>query len=231
MDKRHFEVSTMGFVRSMVIISIAACSLFADKIATTDDGKKVILHDNFRWEFQTESTRAEPVAQPDTKRMSLVELIKNEGSFDFRQVRWGMSKKEVLNAEKAQLVKNGSDTLTYEVQFLGYDCSVLYIFIAQKLSKAVFLIQQSHVDPSLFYKDFDELKKYLSPLYGSAVSDRYDWKNEIYKNDKSKWGFAISIGFLTCRTDWQNDRTRIELRISGANHQISTTIEYTSLVN
>jgi hypothetical protein len=137
-----------------------------------------------------------------------------------------MSRKEVLASEDAKLITNSSDTLMYEVSFLKYQCSVLYSFHENVLVRAMFLIRQPHVDPALYFKDYIDLKQYLTPLFGMAASDKCDWKNEMYRRDRSKWGFAVSLGFLTCRTVWHNERTQISLAISGGNHQIATNIEY-----
>jgi len=221
----------------LVLLLAVLYGYSAEIIATTENGKKVILQDDGRWRFsETESPTAknDPLLstddEADKSRVHLVELIKNDAKYDFRKVRWGMSKKEVVAAEDARLVTNSGDTLMYEMQFLGYNCSVLYQFSKGTLLSALFLIKQSHVDPALFFKDYDELKKYLAPIYGNPLSDKYEWKNDIYKTDKSKWGFAVSIGFLVCRTEWHSNRTRIELKINGGNHQISTEIAYSSLV-
>lgn len=215
----------------LCILTLLHVVTAADRTATTEDGKKVVLHDNGRWEYLVENKKPTVTEKPDSKRVHLVELIKNDLRFDFRNVRWGMSKKEVIAAEKATLVSRRSDTLYYDVTFLGYKSSVVYFFDSNVLYKADFIIHQTHIDPSLFYKDFNELKSYFTKSYGKALSDKLEWKNEIYKKDKSKWGFAISIGFLVCRAEWNSNRTRIILKIKGSNHQISTKIVYTSIDN
>lgn len=166
--------------------------------------------------------------QSNDNRPTLVDIVKNDTSFDFRKVRWGMGKQPVRASEAAKLLKTGSDSVQYELEFMGYTCTITYLFGNDKLSKAVMLIEQPHVDPALYYNDYENLKNYLYPIYKNPVYERCDWKNEMYKDDKAKWGFAISIGFLTCQTQWKNSRTTIVLEISGGNHDISTRIEYLS---
>jgi hypothetical protein len=210
---------------ALVLLLVISWS-YADITATTDDGKKVLLQDDGKWHYLNEEESTAP--PPDKKRLTLVELFKNDKQYDFRKVRWGMGKKEVIASENGKIIKNKGDSLEYEMQLFGYDCSVLYAFKKDALDRAYFMINQPHVDPALFYKDYNELKKFLVPLYGKAVSDKCDWKNEIYRNDTTKWGFAVSIGFLTCSSEWHSDRTRILLSISGGNHQILTNVEYTA---
>lgn len=194
--------------------------------ATTDDGRKVLLKSDGTWEY-VKAKKSTAGKKQAAAHVSLVDIIKNDRHYDFRTTRWGMNKKEVMASEKtAKVIKDAGDTLEYEVAFLKYQCSVVYAFHDNALVSAVFVIRQPHVDPALYYRDYIDLKQYLTPIYGTAVTDKCDWKNEMYRKDRSKWGFAVSLGFLTCRTVWHDKRTQISLVISGGNHQITTNIEY-----
>jgi hypothetical protein len=212
-------------------------SITAPQIATTESGEKVYLYENGTWkkiktdeattsvppDQQTSSVEAE---SPKENRITLIDIIKNTGGNDFRTVRWGMSPAEVKKLETAKLLSDSSGQLDYEAEFLGYTCKVLYYFISSKLQRAELLISQDHTDPAKYYKDYENLIKFLNPLYGSPVSDQKDWKNDMYKNDPTRYGFAISIGFLNCKTVWNNKRSQVSLTISGGNHKIKTNLEY-----
>jgi hypothetical protein len=216
---------------SFILITILVSQLSAGIIATTEDGRKVLLQENGTWRFIkdkqiSDKKEAKEKASMKKQHHSLVELIQQDSDYDFRKVRWGMSKKEVMSTEDAKLLKNEDTRMEYAISLFGYDCDVTYSFIDSKLSTASLHIRQPHIDPALYYKDYKSLKKYLTPLYGDALSDKCDWKNEMYRGDESKWGFAVSLGFLTCRTLWHNDRTQVTLLISGSNHQIMTNLEY-----
>lgn len=220
----------MKYLSFIMIVSFFSY-LSAGMIATTEDGRKVLLQENGTWRFIkdkqiTGKKGTNGKASKKEQHHSLVELIKQDSEYDFRKVRWGMSKKEVMSTEEAKLLKNEDAGLEYAISLFGYDCNVTYSFIDGKLSTASLHIRQPHIDPALYYKDYKSLKEYLRPLYGDALSDKCDWKNEMYRGDESKWGFAVSLGFLTCRTLWHNDRTQITLLISGSNHQITTNLEY-----
>lgn len=219
-----------------LFINLLVMYVTAGIIATTEDGRKVLLQENGTWRFIKDGQSTDKIKQDiDTKekkpKHSLVDLIKNNDNYDFRKVRWGMTKKEVMNTEDARLLKNEDTRLDYAISLFGYDCNVTYSFINEKLSTANLRIRQPHVDPALYFDDYRSLKEYLAPLYGNALSDKCEWKNEIYRGDESKWGFAVSLGFLTCRTLWHNDRTQITLLISGGNHQITTNLEYGEWLN
>jgi len=212
-------------------------SITAPQIATTESGEKVHLYENGTWrKVQTDETvttvvpnpKAAPEDSESTKddHITLIDIIKNTDGNDFRTVRWGMSISEVKKQEKAKLLSESSAQLEYEAEFLGYTCKVLYYFTSSKLQRAEMLISQDHTDPAKYYKDYESLIRFLNPLYGSPVSDLKDWKNEMYKNDRSRYGFAISIGFLSCKTVWNNKRSQVSLNITGGNHKIKTNLEY-----
>ena len=219
----------MGIALLLVVLVVIRKSP-AGQIATTSDGKTVILEDNGQWHFASEKEKTHISREkPKEKRYTLIDIVRHDQSFDFRNARWGMSPQDVIISEKAELVKAEKNKLEYKEVLLGYNCTVFYYFINQKLTHAEYIIHQPHVDPGQYIKGYEELKKYLIPLYGIAISENFDWKNDMYRGERSKWGFAISIGFLTCRTVWRNTTTQITLTITGGNHEISTDIEYTSL--
>jgi hypothetical protein len=145
-----------------------------------------------------------------------------------------MEKTEVKGTENLQLVRETSGTVEYKFKFIGLESRVIYKFKPDKTGKlrlggAQYLIDQDDVNPARFFEDYQSLKKYLEQLYGPPVGDENNWTNEIYKADEKNWGFAISLGFLSCVATWKNARTKIVLHLSGGNHILSTNIEYFSL--
>ena len=227
------ELLPMRSVFVLFVLCLYAFIFSADQTATTTDGKTVLLKSNGTWEYVTATEKRRnknpnDSPEPSEKQGSLFEVIKNSGEYDFRSVKWGMRKKEVIAAEDARLVKNESDAIHYTMQLFGYDCSVEYRFTEDLLSDAVLVIRQEHIDPELFYQDYESLKKQLIPQFGRSISDKCDWKNDMYRSQRAKWGFAVSLGFLTCRTLWKTQRTAIALSIKGSNHEITTFMEYHS---
>ncbi|HEX3019841.1 MAG TPA: hypothetical protein VHP36_06050 [Chitinispirillaceae bacterium] len=232
-----------------VIIFITA-QIGADQPVITPDGKKVVLLNNGTWRYaevsdlelfqnlnkapqlaaKASSDRKNEIksgiVSVDKNQLSLIDIVKNDNNYDFRTIRWGMNKAQVAKSETAKLLKNDGENVNYELEFLGYTCQVVYVFQKDRLIRAELKILQDHVDPARYFKDYEDLKKYLQQIYGASVSDKNEWKNEMYSGDPSKWGFAVSIGFLSCRTVWKDSRTIVSLNISGGNHQITTIIEY-----
>jgi hypothetical protein len=170
-------------------------------------------------------------SQEEPERADFLDVVKGDGTFDVRKANWGMDKAEVKKTESLQLIRETPTTVEYKFKLIGLESKIVYKFTQDKtgkarLSAAQYNIDQDDVNPARFYDDYKALKKYLRGLFGSPVSDENNWTNEIYKADEKNWGFAISLGFLTCKATWKNTRTKSVLQISGANHILSTNIEY-----
>jgi hypothetical protein len=230
-------------------------------IATTEDGKKVLLKEDGSWKFATQSdiiavklmkpagasdeqkadaqndepnsprVQMRPHAADEPDRAGFLDVVKGDKSFDIRKAMWGMEKAEVKRSEILQLIRETQNSLEYKFKLIGLDSKIVYKFSPDKTDKlrlcgSQYIIEQDDVNPAKFYEDYKLLRSYLRQLYGFPVSDENTWTNEMYKADEKNWGFAISLGFLTCHATWKNARTRIVLNISGSNHILSTNIEY-----
>ena len=218
-------------MKYIVVFAALSCSVLpslAEQKAITADGKTVLLKDNGTWEYLSPEKKQPAPSQSSGAPSggSLFEVIKTSARYDFRSIKWGMNKKAVLAAEDARLLKNEGNSLSYEMSLFGYQCQVEYRFTAEQLTDAILHIRQEHIDPELFYQDYENLKQQLVPVFGENISNKCEWKNDMYRSERTKWGFAVSLGFLTCRTLWKTPRTTITLSIAGSNHQIMTTMEY-----
>jgi hypothetical protein len=165
-------------------------------------------------------------AEDEPPRTALVEVIKGAHGFDVRKARWGMTREEVKKSESLQLLSDRKDLVEYKFMLLGIKSKIQYKFQENRLAGAEYVIEQDDVNPSRFYDDFKALRAFLRQSYNMPVSDEKIWTNDIYKADEKNWGFAISLGFLTCKTSWQNATTKIFLTQTGGNHMINTSILY-----
>ena len=243
-----------------VIIGIVCNAISgAPIIATTEDGKKVLLKEDGSWKFATQSDiiavkLMKPEAaegqksdarndEPNSPRVQMkqqssdepdragfLDVVKGDKSYDIRKAMWGMEKTEVKRSETLQLIKETQNSLEYKFKLIGLDSKIVYKFSSGKmrLTGAQYVIEQDDVNPAKFFEDYKSLRSYLRQLCGFPVSDENIWTNEMYKADEKNWGFAISLGFLTCHASWKSARTKIALNISGSNHILSTNIEYFS---
>lgn len=232
--------------------------IFADQLAKTKEGKTVLLKNNGTWEYveidsktnkitpfnssQTESSlgttgtsptnnnvKKESVTFSNKEMASIADELNIKEEADFRNVNWGMTLQQVKMNEKLQLINSDNQLLEYEYTLIGMRCKVLYYFSSNSLTKAQYKLNRKHYDPSNFNKDYTALKQYLIRLYGDPNIDQDNWHNDQYKSDPTKWGFAVSIGFLTRTAVWKNGRSKILLEMLGENHKAFINIKYTSL--
>jgi hypothetical protein len=242
-DSNQFQEVRMAihpiFKYGLLCIIGGSIALLADQVATTTQGKKVALKDDGTWRSisddeakrisaATADQRPEESSQdkPKIAAGSLLNFVVKNDTTDFRLTRWGMTITQVKARETAKLDRETKDSLIFTATLFELNCKIIYAFNAGMLMNGSYVIEQPHVDPARFPKDYENLKQYLQPLYGRSVSEDDMWKNEMYKDKPDQFGFAISIGFLEKKTVWKNKRTRIVLFMTGINHQITTRIDY-----
>ena len=251
-------------IAGMAIFFAGYTGFAALLVATTEDGRKVLLKEDGAWKFATQSdliavkmmksntpendrqdSRNEPgqaggrvemkgQTTDEPELAGFLDVVKGDKAFDIRKSIWGMEKGEVKKSEPLQLVREAPTSLEYKFKLIGIDSKIVYKFSPDKSGKArltgaQYIIEQDDVNPARFFDDYKSLKSYLKQLYGFPVSDENNWTNDMYKADEKNWGFAISLGFLTCKAIWKNARTRTVLNLSGSNHILSTNIEYFSI--
>ena len=84
------------------------------------------------------------------------------------------------------------------------------------------------MNSNLYLEDYKQFKKLLIKKYGSQTEEKTRWLNDLYKDDRSDWGTAISIGHLMLLNGWENSDTFIALAMKGDNFEINCVIEYES---
>jgi hypothetical protein len=187
-------------------------TLYADHVAITKDGREVILKTDGTWEYLSGGNR----------------LLSSISSGGFRKSRWGMSPDEVKAAETADLLREGDGLIIYDGKVLGLDCAILYILVHDQLVRAKYVVTAEHSNKTAYLSDFDSLKEMLTKKYGEPAQDNVYWKNDLYRDDYSEWGMAVSIGHLSFFTTWDMDETTVILALNGDNFEINLNIEYTS---
>lgn len=147
---------------------------------------------------------------------------------DFRKTTWGMTKDQVKKTETSEILKETDEVLAYRAELAGYESFVIYIFAGDKLTRAKYSIIEQHSNKNDYISDYNSIKELLEKKYGTPKEDEKVWKNDLYKDDYSQWGFAVSLGHLMYYSSWETDRTSVFFLLNGENYEIETVIEYTS---
>ena len=160
--------------------------------------------------------------------LSLMILAK-EQVYDFRKTNWGMSKEQVKATEGKKPDFEADTMLGYDVTISGKDFACIYTFLEDKLYNSGYFFTGEHTNKNLYIDDYEELKETLTKKYGKPKTDISGlWKNDLYKDDKSHWGMAISVGHLIYGASWETPTTEINLMLSGDNFKIKLILAYDS---
>jgi len=155
-------------------------------------------------------------------------LFAEEIKYDFRKTNWGMSKEQVKATEDKKPDFEADTTLGYDVTISGKDFACIYSFLEDKLYNSGYFFTGKHTNKNLYIDDYEELKETLTKKYGKPKMDIPGlWKNDLYKDDKSHWGMAISVGHLAYGNSWETPNTKISLMLSGDNYKIKLVLFYT----
>jgi len=152
-------------------------------------------------------------------------LFAEEAKYDFRKTNWGMSKEQVKATEDKNPDFEVNTMLSYSVMINEKDFMCTYRFLEDKLynSECVFIGQ--HTNKNNYIDDYKELKEILIKKYGKPKIEEPElWGNELYKDDKSNWGTAISEGDLAYWDQWKTPNTKIDLMLWGENYKINLSI-------
>jgi hypothetical protein len=150
----------------------------------------------------------------------------------FEEMRWGVSKKQVLELEgkpSNQEKVKGLDIMKYEQKVINMDCAIEYIFAANKLRKTKFSFMNTYLDKNDYLEDYQKIKEALIQKFGKPLEEKMNWRDSTHKDDFSAWGEAISLGHLELSSRWETPYTEIQASLRGNNDEIALVVEYTGL--
>lgn len=165
-----------------------------------------------------------PVARPGTST-----------SAGFRNALWGMTKEQVKASESSEFVKEGRldgdmaglELLTYKTGELGASAFIAYYFAGDALTRARYIIAETHSDTNAYIQDFKKFKDQITDKYGAPARDQKIWSNELFKDDPSRYGTALASGHVTYVAEWYPKETVIQLLMRGDNFKVTLWVEYT----
>lgn len=196
-------------MKRIILLMMVSTIIYGQETAITTSGKRVQLNEDFTWSY-VESTETE------TK--------------DFRKTTWGMTMEEVKAVETATPYGDESDDV---LMFLGeiseLECVIVYFFTNNLLTGGRYYFTEKHSNDNDYLSDYETMKELLSKKYGKPSTDDEYWKDDLYKDDYSSWGFAVSYGHYVRYAGWESDKTDIEIVISGENFSIRHQIDYMSV--
>ena len=134
-------------------------------------------------------------------------------SVDFRNTTWGMTKDQVKKTENNEIVKEGSDNISYIETVVNYPALVVYKFHDNKLIWGSYSFKQVNDKDDEYLEDFINFEEAISSKYGKGKKlDRWNNSESNYKNDPAK---AVRAGDLIMWRSWETPTTTIKLIMYG----------------
>ena len=168
-------------------------------------------------ETDTDSVKTETEAAPPVR----------SGKGGFGKTRWGMSPKEVKQ-HYPKLKKEG-EYYAQEYSISDVDGFLAFDFHEDKLVRVFFISNERYTNDNAHLSDFDTLAGLLEKKYGAPGIDNIIWDNDLYPDDPSSYGMAVSVGHLKINKGWDQGNTRVGLMLSGQNFKVSLSLVYMDL--
>ena len=150
---------------------------------------------------------------------------------DFRVAMWGDSLQLIEKREGETNLAQGQDIYAFFGNVASLPCTILYAFTDNKLTMGKYIFNVDHSNKNDYIYDYEELVDLLKSKYGKPAhggKNNAVWFNDLYKDDFSDWGMAISCGHLAYDATWETPDTEILCQLSGDNYQINLVIQYVS---
>ena len=158
----------------------------------------------------------------------IISLITLQANAQYRGMEWSSSKKDAI-AKYGKPDLEGEGYIAYNYTLAGKSTLSGFYYKQDKLWRAAYILSESHSNKNGYIDDYNDLRNLLSKKYGTPIADETYWENDLFKDDYSQWGTAISIGHMLKYSTWSDENTDIECSITGDNYEITCKILYTSI--
>ena len=155
-------------------------------------------------------------------------IVANAEDFTFRKTRWAMTKEEVKQFETSTPIVDIKRMLIYEINIMGGPVNLAYFFHNDKLTSGIYDFVRPRLSHDSYIDDYKILASALNRKYGEPMVSKIDWLEEVFKNDRSKWGLAVAVGHLKFWSVWHGNKTKIKLSLTGKDYQSSLMIAYSN---
>jgi hypothetical protein len=160
------------------------------------------------------------------------DLRVNYAPRNFEEMQWGLSKKQVVEAEGGpvdQRKVGGLEVLRYQQRIINLDCAIDYFFASNQLVRTRFTFAGDYLDKNAHLVDYRKVKQALVQKFGPPLEEAMKWRDTSFKDDSAAWGEAVSLGHLEMSSRWLTPETEITAGLAGADEEILLTVEYAGL--
>jgi hypothetical protein len=151
-------------------------------------------------------------------------------NYDFRLTKWGMTQNDVISSEeKIDPVERIENIIMYKTQISNKNVVLNYLFAQDKLVGAFYKLDDNYLNSDHFIQTYLQFKQVLTKKYGPPSEEFTNWLNNTYRNNRKKWGLALSLGHTEYATFWKTQNTIIECSLREENFNVLCLVEYWSI--
>jgi len=151
-------------------------------------------------------------------------------NYDFRLTKWGMTQNDVISAEKKMdPVERTENMIVYKTQISNKNIILHYLFAQDKLIGAIYKLDDNYLNSDHFIQTYLQFKQVLTNKYGPPSREITNWLNDTYRNNRKKWGLALSLGHTEYAAFWETQNTTIECSLREEDYNVLCIVEYWSI--
>jgi hypothetical protein len=169
----------------------------------------------------------------------IIKYIKNlpaaTGS-DVNGMKWGASIEEVKAKENKRLTMvkdvsfnmNGDKVIKYNETLAGVPTSLAYVFNNDRLTQAIYIINNKHTDKRKYAEEFIKLNDWLMKKHNYPdKSTQLAAGFKRYTGSKQDWPKDFASGQLTTlSSEWNIQHTKVHVRLAAMGKVIMFTMGY-----
>jgi|AntAceMinimDraft_17_1070374.scaffolds.fasta_scaffold90308_1 hypothetical protein len=125
-------------------------------------------------------------------------------------------------------ISQRNDLLLYQDHIFGFECSIYYCFLEDKLYQGLYLFNKSILNEYPRIKDYEDLKELLIKKYEEPTIDTEEWKDDLAERNELSRETAINKGCLVYTTGWETLTTKISIKLYGIKNKNFLQIIYSS---
>ena len=200
-------------VKMVCLLALGCCLMvgsgitFGDEEAITLSGKRVILHEDGKWEY-----------------VKILDV--NEAKF--RDINWGVPPEVIRQAIALEPIVDTNDLIIYRDRVGNLEAELVFSLVNNCYVRAGYMFTEDHSNRNLFLKDYECIGELLETKYGKPFMKDVNWRDDLYVDDESEYGFAVSKGDLQFATMWSIGSMRISHMLSGDNFDIRHNVLYST---
>lgn len=141
-------------------------------------------------------------------------------------VPWGASMAEVLDARPGTVILRGPERLIVHARLEDLEVATTYRFDDHGLAAVSALSRARHHDRNGYIDDYGRLRQRLRARWGAPRVDDRAWRNDLFRDERGRWGDAVAAGHLVYYTEWRTGDTEVVMTLKSERLQVSHEIVY-----